>query len=403
MIGAHISKLTAQALFFVLFARSMGAEIFGIFSGVLAVVIIATPFFAFGAGSVLVKNCSIDNTQLNEYMGNALLMALVTLIMALPALYVAQTMIFSKNAASVVFFIIFFSDFAFSKLNELASQVLQSQGKMPKVAEFTIVSAVLRVVAVASIFMLGVYDDFDYWLAGYVLSALGGACYAWIWCFYLYGRPKISFRYKEIKEGLYFSMGIASQGIYNDADKAIILRYDTKVVSGNYSAAYKIVDIAFAPVRALLAVTYVGFFKAGADGLGSAYQYALKILPVTVALGLLGFLGILIASFLAEPVLGNSFGDVKNILYYICLIPLLRSVHFVFADCFTGAGLQKVRSVVQVVFAALNLALNIIIIPIYSWQGAALVSVLCDVGLCLVFFILLNYSVKQERLVKNES
>lgn len=400
MILAHISKLSAQALFFILFARSMGAEIFGVFSGVLALVIIATPFFAFGAGSVLVKNCSTDATKITEYIGNALLMSAATSLIAFPILHFIQTAAFSAKYTSLVFCAIFFSDFVFSKLNEIASQVFQSQSKMSKFAEFTILTGLLRVAAVALLYLLELNTSLNNWLLAYISSSFLGAIYAWYWCIRVYGTPSPCFKYNKIGEGLFFSAGLASQGVYNDADKALILRYDTQFISGNYSAAYKIIDIAFSPIRAFLSVTYTGFFKAGSNGLGAAYTYALRILPATIALGTISLLGILFASFLITPILGDSFENAKSIVYFLCAIPLLRSIHFVLADCFTGAGYQKTRCLIQLLFAALNVALNIYLIPIYSWKASAIVSIFCDLGLCIAFYSLLHFMISREKASK---
>lgn len=372
----------------------MGAEVFGAFSGVLAVVIIAMPFFAFGAGSVLIKDCSINRDELSEYIGNSLLMGLITCSIALPALYFIQNKFFTAELGGLIFLTVFLSDFVFSKLNELAAQVFQSQGEIFKVAEFTIFTGVVRVLVVGFIYFYHVAASLEVWLLGYFVSALAGAVYAWVCCIRKYGLPKASFKSDKIGEGLYFSAGLASQGVYNDADKAIILRYDTPGVSGNYSAAYKIVDIAFAPTRALLSVTYVGFFKAGSSGIYAAYAYALKVLPLTIVLGFIGMVGILAASFLVEPVLGDSFKDVRHVLNFICVIPLLRSVHFVLADCLTGAGLQRTRSYIQGSIALVNIIANIVLIPMYSWHGAAFASVFCDLLLCFILYFALRFLIK---------
>lgn len=390
MILAHLSRLVAQAVFFLLFARSMGADVFGVFSGIMAIVVIATPFFAFGVGGVLIRECSISSELLSRHMGNALLMSFCTILIAFPLLFLFQYLFFSVESAVLVFVSIFLAEFVFSKLTEVACQVFQSQGRIPKVAEVTIVAGLLRVAAVCVVYFLDYRADLSAWLFSYVFSAALGSLYAWCWCVRIHGLPVCELMWRTVKEGLYFSLGIASQGVYNDADKALMLRYDVQSVSGNYSAAYKIVDMSFAPVRALLSVTYVGFFKAGADGLSSAYKYARKILPVTVFLGFVSLVGIVIVGFLVEPVLGGSYSDVQGILWCICIIPLLRSVHFVLADCFTGAGYQRERSVVQVFFALLNVVLNIFLIPVFSWKAAALVSIVCDVGLCVVFYFMLK-------------
>jgi O-antigen/teichoic acid export membrane protein len=70
-------------------------------------------------------------------------------------------------------------------------------------------------------------------------------------------------------------------------------------------------------------------------------------------------------------------------ILWLAPIPLLRACHYFLADALTGAGHQRARSVVQIVVAAVNVLLNLWIIPIYSWEGAAWTSLGCDALLAL--------------------
>jgi O-antigen/teichoic acid export membrane protein len=71
---------------------------------------------------------------------------------------------------------------------------------------------------------------------------------------------------------------------------------------------------------------------------------------------------------------------------WLALIPLLRCIHSFLADALSGAGLQRTRTGVQVVVALVNIALNLMILPRYSWRGAAWTSLGCD-GLLVAVFL----------------
>ena len=47
----------------------------------------------------------------------------------------------------------------------------------------------------------------------------------------------------------------------------------------------------------------------------------------------------------------------------------------------TGAGLQRYRTTTQCIAAGANFALNLWLIPLYGWLGAAWASLLTDGGL----------------------
>jgi len=56
----------------------------------------------------------------------------------------------------------------------------------------------------------------------------------------------------------------------------------------------------------------------------------------------------------------------------------LKAIHYFGADALTGAGHQGYRTVVQVGIAALNILLNLWLIPLYSWRGAAIATIVSD-------------------------
>ncbi|HXJ29779.1 MAG TPA: polysaccharide biosynthesis C-terminal domain-containing protein, partial [Gemmatimonadales bacterium] len=70
-------------------------------------------------------------------------------------------------------------------------------------------------------------------------------------------------------------------------------------------------------------------------------------------------------------------------------LPTLRAVHSFAADALTGAGHQELRTAAQVGVAAFNIALNLILIPAYSWVGAAWASLASDGALAVSLWSIL--------------
>jgi len=76
--------------------------------------------------------------------------------------------------------------------------------------------------------------------------------------------------------------------------------------------------------------------------------------------------------------LGPSFAESTWALRWLCLLPLARALQWSAGDALTGANLQRYRFCTQIVAAALNLSLNLVLIPRYGWHGAAWSSVATD-------------------------
>ena len=82
-------------------------------------------------------------------------------------------------------------------------------------------------------------------------------------------------------------------------------------------------------------------------------------------------------------VLGAGYQDAASALRWLAVLPVLRSVHLFLADALTGAGYQRLRSIVQAVVALVNVLINMWILPLYSWRGAAWSSIACDALLAI--------------------
>ena len=81
---------------------------------------------------------------------------------------------------------------------------------------------------------------------------------------------------------------------------------------------------------------------------------------------------------------------------WLALIPFLRCLHSFLADALSGAGLQRTRTAIQVLAALINIALNLVILPRYSWRGAAWTSLGCDGLLVVVFWFTVLYYRRRE-------
>jgi O-antigen/teichoic acid export membrane protein len=101
-----------------------------------------------------------------------------------------------------------------------------------------------------------------------------------------------------------------------------------------------------------------------------------------------------VALYLAAPLFpiafGRSFAGAVAALRWLCLIPLLRSLHYAWGTAITACASQWRRTAAQAGVAAFNLTLNLWLIPRWGWHGAALASLLSDGGLALACFLILR-------------
>jgi O-antigen/teichoic acid export membrane protein len=84
-------------------------------------------------------------------------------------------------------------------------------------------------------------------------------------------------------------------------------------------------------------------------------------------------------------------------LRWLAVLPVLKSIHYFFADALTGAGYQGVRAAAQIFVALTNVGLNFWLIPVYSWRGAAWSSIACDGLLAISLYVALRVVLRRSQ------
>jgi O-antigen/teichoic acid export membrane protein len=197
-------------------------------------------------------------------------------------------------------------------------------------------------------------------------------------------------------EGLYFSTSLAAQNVYNDLDKMMLARMSTLEATGIYAAAYRVVEMAYLPVRSLFYAAYADFFQHGARGVRATLKFGRKLMPLGLGYAAAAGLGIAIVAPIIPLLSGAEYREAVEAARWLALIPLLRAGHNFAADILTGAGHQGARTLQQVVVAAANVGFNLWLIPAYGWKGAAWASVLSDGLLALLMWCTLAVMVLRE-------
>jgi O-antigen/teichoic acid export membrane protein len=77
-------------------------------------------------------------------------------------------------------------------------------------------------------------------------------------------------------------------------------------------------------------------------------------------------------------ILGDEYRQAVAAVRWLAILPLLKALHYFGADALTGAGYQGVRTMLLVGIAVVNILLNAWLIPLYSWRGAAVATIVSD-------------------------
>jgi O-antigen/teichoic acid export membrane protein len=387
MLIGHSVRTILQAVYFILLARAVGATGYGAFIGVSALVAILAPFASLGSGNILIKHVARDAGVFRKYWGNAIALTFVSGGVLLVALLVMSRFMLPRSITLLLVVTIGIADLLMSRLSDISGQAYQALQRLGRTAQLQVLGNLARLGGVVALILVTQEHTPGQWGIFYLASAvLSAALSVWLVCREL-GKPQLALSdmRRELKEGSYFSIGLSAASIYNDIDKTMLARLSTLHSAGIYGAAYRLIDIAFAPVRSLLYAAYARFFQHGAAGVHGSLRFALRLLPLAAAYGALAGAILFLTAPVMPWVLGAEFHDSVSAIRWLALLPLLRTLHFFAADTLTGAGHQGIRSAAQVLVALFNVVINFWWIPAYSWLGAAWSSLLSDglLAVCL--------------------
>jgi O-antigen/teichoic acid export membrane protein len=392
MSYGYLAGYAAQGLYFVLLARELGSSGLGTFAGAMAVVSIAAPFSGLGRGNVLLMRTARDPAA---YRGE-LWMALVTLVGCGGLLVVALAVVAAATLPGTQFgqllVTLGLSELLFARIVELAAQCFQAHDRLRISAHLLLSMSVVRLVAVIGFALApGVHSPAT-WGVCYAGASAATACAAlWLTARRL-GTPRRPARRLDpaLGQGLAFSVGMASKTIYADIDKAMLSRLATTATAGIYTAAYRVVSLAYAPVLAFLYSSNARFFRVGAAGGGGGWRVARSSWPVIAAYALAVGVGLALAAPLLPLVLGDDYDESVEVLRWLWALPLVMATHGLFGDALMGMGRQGLRSALQLGTAGLNVALNAWLIPAYSWQGATVATYVSEIVLAATLVVLLR-------------
>lgn len=384
MLAGQSGAVVAQGLYFIVLARVLGSAEYGLLVGATAMVSIFSNFTSLGSGMVLLRYVSTGRERFPEYWGNAIFSTLVTGLLVAGLVSLGAGALLHSTAPGMLAMIAI-GDCVFARLADCGAQAFQAMERFRLTALLSALNSSLRLVVAATLWFLFGRTTAPVWAAASMCISGSAALVVTILVSVHLGAPKFQPRLflSRIGEGFGFSIAYSTTAIYNDIDKAMLTRYGMYGANGAYSAAYRMIDLACIPIRSVHVAALPRFFQAGAVNPRGSAAFARHVLKRTFVYGLAAAVALFLAAPLVALVLGKAFAATVPALRWLCLIPVLRTLHLSAGDAITSAGHQRWRTSSQLGAAAFNFCVNLYFIPRWSWQGAAWSSLLTDGALAV--------------------
>ena len=383
-LGQGLS-IVCQATYFILLARLLGSTEYGRYVGAVAMASILSQYSSLGSREVFFRYVTPDHEKFSPYWGNILVTTL-----GLGCLFTAFMTLAGPHFASTyswrMMLCVALGDCLCAQLSAGAGRVFQALEKMSVTAAISVMINLLRTVLAAFMLCRMHTATAQQWsIASLVVSSMVAVA-AIALITRSFGRPSFSppLLKRRVGEGFVFALSYSADGVYNNIDKAMLGHFGMDAANGIYTMAYRAIDVSTVPITSIHSAAFPAFFRKGTVGVRSTAEYACQILKRTAPLAMLSTLCLLLGAPIVPHLLGKGFGESVFALRWLCLLPLFRSFQLSAGDAVTGAGHQKLRLIIQAGVAAFNFAINLYLIPHYSWRGAAWSSLASDGMLAVV-------------------
>jgi O-antigen/teichoic acid export membrane protein len=342
-------QIVVQFGFFALISRALGPGGYGIFASVSAIALMVSVFVGWGSDHLLIQRIAVNQDGFETYFGRALALMLLTFV---PAMAFAFAVLFFLDTGTLSIFgvaCILVAECAFRKVTFLCSATYMAHDRAAK--QFVIDNAglILRFLAVVILTFSTETVNLDTWAIWYACASVlaAGAALAMVLKDYGWARPVFSGF--EFRQGFLLSLEFTSVSGMRDLDKPVVVELLGPAQAGIYTAAFRIIDAATAPIKAALFATYTRYFRYANKGAEHGIAFGIRVLPAVLILGALVAVFVFFLADYVPLLLGAEYKETVVLIQILALYPLLLGASGIGADIMRSIGMQSVRVVLVLV------------------------------------------------------
>lgn len=387
----QIGVIILGTLYNIYTARYLGAEGYGILSFSLAFTGIFGLLADLGLSTLATREISRDISIANKYIGNIivikLILSLITMILTATAVYFLNL----PTETSKVVYLIFLPTI-FISFTGIFNSIFQAFQKMEYISAGKILNSVLMLIGT----LVAINQNFDlihfvliYFIVNFIV--LG---YSFCICIYLFVIPAVDFDLslwkKLLKESIPFWLTNVFIIIYFRIDQIMLSMMEGNDVVGWYSASYRLIDGLSILPSVLMSVMFPVFSKYhenSKDSLELAFKKTLKfltILAIPIGIGTT-----ITAEKIIQLIYGTDYMPSVVALKILVWASVLSFINFTPATLLNSTNKQKLLMKITCFGAILNIILNYILIPSFSYKGAGIATVFTEffVGIFIMYHI----------------
>ncbi len=368
-------RIVVQLGYFLIISRSLGPAGYGTFASVIAVTAFTSTFVGVGCDQVVIRHVAREGTGFPQAFGNALTSVLISLPILLPLVVLAVLALDLPGMTLAAVLMVAVAELVLYRLVSLSNACFQAHEKARQQFVINVSVLLIRLGAAFAAWQFFSPLTLEIWAAWYLAGSALAAALAVGMVLARLGRPALVLRPRDLGDGFVYALEFASIAGLRDLDKPVVVQTLDATAGGHYTAAFRIVDTACVPVRALLSATYTRYFHHSRAGSAEAFAFARKVLPIMAAVSVAVGVGLVVVAPFVPRLIGEEYGPAVPIIQLLCLYPLTLGVSAMGGDVLRALGMQKARMVVMIVSTVTYLPMVWVGATFLGIAGAALARI----------------------------
>jgi len=393
LLSSSVLERGILAVMIMIIARMVGPAGFGPYAATFAITRILAVAFSLGLDTWLLRNGyrEHDRNLLTRHTTTCL-----SIKMSLGILWLVAMMVLSMFLDHSVFpptyillssLTVYFEEIANSVWNASRAE-LQNQ----RILKFIIPGQMVLLSSVIILALTGT-DSAGAYLFWQTIITAGIAAAALIWQAQAFGfQFDRSLLEPTLRGTLVFGLSMGLAMIYGRADVALVGHYLGNEAAGYYAPAISITNALVLVPFALHMVMVPALSREHEQRSGELIRMSRRLLLLSAPLGVLA--GIMLAfgaEWIVQIVYGSQYNETGEVLQALSGVLTARFITLAAASILVAVGWQRHRVKPQIIVAAMNVGLNILLIPRWGLMGAASVFLLTEWILVISYLALVGY------------
>jgi O-antigen/teichoic acid export membrane protein len=375
----------------ILVARYLGPQGLGILNFALALTQICAIFANFGLSTLTTREVARDNSKASKYAANVfpiqLLFSLITIGLIVVFVNAAG---YSQQTIYVVY--ILSIGIVLNTFSSLFLAIFQAFEQLEFQSILTVITSVVPLCGAVIAILL--HLNVVVFALVLLSSSAAGLAYTYATCVRRFFVPRLeadlAFWRSALKEAWPMACMAISVMVYFRIDVVMISLIQGTTAVGFYSIAYTLSEASTVIPTILLASLFPILSKLHQDSKQSFRDTSAQLIRYLLYLALpMAFFVTLWSKPLISLLYGEKFIPSIAALQILIWAAAIMYVTMVLGNAFIASNLQKLNMKLTFIDVALNIGLNLLLIPKYSYYGASFATVATEAsGLALGLFFL---------------